>query len=227
MTAVTGSGRLAVSGYTADMHSHRSSTPLRLFSCREATTGSNWASTRQPVSRCAGWLVACLLWMITPVCAGELEVYPEVGPTPPLALRDLGGNTHTLDGYRGQVVLLNFWATWCPPCLLEMPSLQRLQAALPDAALTVLAVNVKEPREQAWRFRQLLKIRLTVLLDTTGQAAEDWNVAVYPTSYLIDRTGRIRYVAYGALDWDSPEVREVVAGLQQSDGQPQVTQLPE
>ena len=134
--------------------------------------------------------------------AGELEEYPDVGPTPALALKDLGGNPHTLDDYQGQVVLLNFWATWCPPCLIEMPSMQRLQAALAETGFTILAVNVKESREKAWRFQRLLDVDFTVLLDKTGQAAEDWDVAVYPTSYLIDKTGQIRYVAYGALDWD-------------------------
>jgi len=158
-------------------------------------------------------LTACLLWLAAPVLAGELEEYPEVGPTPPLALRDLGGNSHTLDGYRGRVVLVNFWATWCPPCLVEMPAMQRLEAAYPDTAFTVLAVNVKESREKAWRFQQLLKVHFTALLDKTGAVAENWNVTVYPTSYLVDRTGRIRYMAYGTLAWDSSEIRQVIDAL--------------
>jgi len=154
-----------------------------------------------------------LLWLATPVFAGALEEYPEVGPTPPLALKDLGGKSHTLDDYRGQVVLVNFWATWCPPCLVEMPAMQRLEAAYPDTAFTVLAVNVKESREKAWRFQQLLKVHFTALLDKTGAVAENWNVTVYPTSYLVDRTGRIRYMAYGTLAWDSSEIRQVIDAL--------------
>lgn len=165
--------------------------------------------------------------MALPVCAGELEVYPETGPTPPLALHDLGGNIHSLDAYRGHVVLLNFWATWCTPCLLEMPALQRLQSALQRNGFAILAVNVKETREQAWRFRELLKVRFPVLLDTTGQVAEDWNVTVYPTSYLLDREGRIRYMAIGALDWDSAKIRDVIAGLQAGNVQAGLTRLPE
>lgn len=165
-------------------------------------------------------LIACLPWLAAPVPAGELETYPEVGPTPSLALKDLGGKPHTLDDYRGQVVLLNFWATWCPPCLIEMPGMQRLKAALPDTAFTILAVNVKESREKAWRFQKLVNVDFTVLRDTTGSVAEDWNVAVYPTSYLIDKTGRIRYVAFGALDWDSAEVIAVIRTLQEGKALP-------
>ena len=170
-----------------------------------------------------GLLIACLFLLAAPVCAGELEAYPEVGPVPPLSLKDLGGASHTLDDYRGQVVLLNFWATWCPPCLVEMPAMQRLKAAFTDTAFTILAVNVKESREKAWRFQQLLDVSFTVLLDTTGQAAEDWDVTVYPTSYLIDTTGRIRYMAYGALDWNSADVKRAIEMLQQSNQQPALT----
>jgi thiol-disulfide isomerase/thioredoxin len=171
----------------------------------------------------SGLLIACLLWLAAPVQAGELEAYPEIGPTPPLALKDLGGKPHTLEDYRGQVVLLNFWATWCPPCLIEMPAMQRLEAAFPDTAFTVLAVNVKESREKAWRFQKMLGVNFSVLLDTTGKAAEDWDVAVYPTSYLIDTTGRIRHVAYGALDWDSMAIKQVIERLRENNQQPVLT----
>ena len=161
----------------------------------------------------SGLLLVCMLWCAVPVMAGELEEYPEVGPTPPLVLKDLGGNPHTLDDYLGQVVLLNFWATWCPPCLIEMPSMQRLKQALPDTPFSILAVNSKESKEKAWRFQRMLDVDFTVLLDTTGQAAEDWDIAVYPTSYLIDPSGHIRYVAYGALEWDSDAVQQVINDL--------------
>jgi thiol-disulfide isomerase/thioredoxin len=171
----------------------------------------------------SGLLIACLLWLTAPVLAGELEAYPEVGPTPPLALKDLGGRPHTLEDYRGQVVLLNFWATWCPPCLIEMPAMQRLEAAFPATAFTILAVNVKESRGKVWRFQKMLNVNFRVLLDTSGQAAENWNVAVYPTSYLIDKTGHIRFMAYGALDWDSAAIKEVIETLREDNQQPVLT----
>ena len=173
----------------------------------------------------SGLLIACLLWLAAPVLAGELEAYPEVGPTPPLALKDLGGKPHTLEDYRGQVVLLNFWATWCTPCLIEMPAMQRLEAAFPDTAFTILAVNVKESRGKVWRFQKMLDVNFRVLLDATGKAAEDWDVAVYPTSYLIDTTGRIRYMAYGMLDWDSTAINQVIESLREDNQQPVLTTI--
>jgi thiol-disulfide isomerase/thioredoxin len=168
---------------------------------------------QKAASALSGLLLVCILSLAAPLVAGELEEYPEVGPTPLLALKDLGGNPHRLDDYRGQVVLLNFWATWCPPCLIEMPSMQRLKQALAETPFSILAVNSKESKGKVWRFQRMLDVHFAVLLDTTGQAAEDWYVAVYPTSYLIDGTGRIRYMAYGALDWDSKEVIELIKEL--------------
>jgi len=135
------------------------------------------------------------------------------GDLPDVTFTTLNGEPVTVEEFRGQLVLLNFWATWCPPCLMEMPAMQRLEQALPSTPFSVLAVNVKETREKAWRFQQLLDVHFTVLLDKTGQAGEDWNIAVYPTSYLIDPSGHIRYVAYGALEWDSDAVRQVINDL--------------
>jgi thiol-disulfide isomerase/thioredoxin len=149
--------------------------------------------------------------------AGDLEAYPDVAPTPPLALMDLGNNLHDLDQYRGRVVLVNFWATWCPPCLVEMPAMQRLKNNFADKTFTILAVNVKETREKAWRFQQLVNVDFTVLLDKAGSAADDWTVGMYPTSYLIDKTGRIRYVAYGTPAWDSESVKHLIQTLLESD----------
>ena len=126
---------------------------------------------------------------------------------------NLSGQRHTLDDYQGEVILVNFSATWCPPCLIEMPSMQRLKQALADTPFSILAVNSKESKEKVWRFQRMLDVDFTMLLDKTGQAGEDWNIAVYPTSYLIDPSGHIRYVAYGALEWDSDAVRQVINDL--------------
>jgi thiol-disulfide isomerase/thioredoxin len=162
-------------------------------------------------------ITAFLLWIwICPVAvtqAGALEDYPDVAPTPPLVLMDLGNNRHQLEDYRGQVVLVNFWASWCTPCLVEMPGIQRLKESLADRPFTVLAVNFREAKEKVWRFRNLLKVDFPLLLDVDGKTAEDWQVAVYPTSYLLDRQGRIRHVAYGQLQWDDREIVQTIEAL--------------
>ena len=147
------------------------------------------------------------------VQAAELEEYPNVATTPALALEDLGGNSYTLADYRGQVVLVNFWASWCSPCLVEMPGIQRLKQAMADTPFAILAVNSKESKSVIWRFRNLLRVNFTLLMDTDGAVTKDWDVQIYPTSYLIGPDGDIRFVAYGAMDWDSEEVMQVIDEL--------------
>ena len=162
-------------------------------------------------------ITAVLLWVwLCPVAvtqAGVLEDYPDVAPAPPLGLMDLGNNRHQLADYRGQVVLVNFWASWCAPCLVEMPGIQRLKESLAGQPFTVLAVNFKESRAKVWRFRKLLQVDFPLLLDADGRSAEDWQVAVYPTTYLVGTDGRIRYVAYGQLKWDDPAIKRTIEDM--------------
>jgi len=153
--------------------------------------------------------------------AGELQPYEAQSEAPALDLPDMAGRQHNLSAYRGQVVLVNFWASWCAPCLMEIPSMQRLATALKDRPFRLLAVNVRESRSKAWKFMKLLNVTFTTLLDSTGEAAEAWDVQIYPTSYLIDADGRMRYVAYGPVDWDSDDIiRRIEAPLPAALGRP-------
>ena len=145
--------------------------------------------------------------------AGELQPYEEQSESPALDLSDLAGRQHNLSAYRGQVVLVNFWASWCPPCLAEMPSMQRLATALQDRPFRLLAVNVRESSSKVWKFKKLMNVTFTTLLDSKGEASQAWDIEIYPTSYLIDADGRIRYVAYGPVDWDSDEIIRRIEAL--------------
>jgi len=145
--------------------------------------------------------------------AGGLQPYKDAAPTPPLELADLSGRQHRLSDYRGQVVLVNFWATWCPPCLAEMPSMQRLATTMKEKPFRILAINVEQSKSTVWRFKKLLEIDFTTLLDSAGDTARQWGIKTYPTSYLIDSEGRIRYVVKGALEWDSIEAMQVIKTL--------------
>lgn len=142
--------------------------------------------------------------------AGGLEPYQSFDEAPGLSLEDIGHEVHTLADYRGQVVLLNFWASWCAPCVIEMPAMQRLQQAMAGKPFSILAVNVAEAPARVWNFAARLGLRFPLLLDPRGQTTSDWQVVVYPTSFLVDPQGRIRYVTYGPRIWDDAETIHII-----------------
>jgi thiol-disulfide isomerase/thioredoxin len=135
------------------------------------------------------------------------------GPSPERALADLGGNEHRLADYRGSVVLVNFWATWCVPCREEMPSIDKLRSSLKGKPFEVLAVNLAEPLSRIEKFAAAVPVGFPLLRDADGTVSKAWKAKLLPASFLIGRDGRIRYVAYGELDWSSDAVRARVAEL--------------
>jgi len=146
--------------------------------------------------------------------AGAAELKPWTGgATPPLVLQDLHGRTHRLADYRGKVVLVNFWATWCEPCRDEMPSIERLRQSLAGQPFEVLAVNIGEPLGRIERFLEKMPLGFPMLLDRDTGVAKAWKARVVPATFLVGPDGRIRYVHYGELDWSSEPVRKRVAEL--------------
>ena len=91
--------------------------------------------------------------------------------------------------------------------------MQRLATALQDRPFRLLAVNVRESSSKVWKFKKLMNVTFTTLLDSKGEASQAWDIEIYPTSYLIDADGRIRYVAYGPVDWDSDEIIRRIEAL--------------
>lgn len=135
------------------------------------------------------------------------------GPAPQLALRDLAGQTVRLSDFKGKVVVVNFWATWCAPCIEEMPSLQRLREKLSLAGLEVLAVNYQEAQPRIEAFLKKRPLKLTILRDQDGTARTAWGVRVFPTSFVIDTEQRIRYTVTGDVDWTSGKVESQIRDL--------------
>jgi peroxiredoxin len=126
-----------------------------------------------------------------------------------------GRKTWRLSELRGKVVLVNFWATWCPPCRRELPSMERLWRQFRDAGLVVLGVNVGESSDVVYAFSNGLDEPLTfpLLLDEDSSVARSWPVKGLPTSYLVDKRGRIAFGVIGGREFDSPAVVQQVRQL--------------
>ena len=129
------------------------------------------------------------------------------------SLRDLAGQPVKLSDFKGKVVLINFWATWCAPCIEEMPSMQRLRDKLSLAGFEVLAVNYQEGPAKINEFLKKRPLKLTILRDHDGGARTDWGVRVFPTSFVIDSEQRIRYTVTGDVDWTSSRVEAQIREL--------------
>jgi thiol-disulfide isomerase/thioredoxin len=159
-------------------------------------------------------LRAALLSLLAaaPASAAELKPWPG-GPTPALELRELDGRAHRLTDYRGKVVLVNFWATWCEPCRDEMPSMQRLKEKLAGRPFAVLAVNLDEPEARIRKFLSQVTVDFTILLDPGRKAARSWDARILPASFVIGPDGAIRYRLVGELDWSHDRVVSRISAL--------------
>lgn len=164
---------------------------------------------------CAGLAIAMLgLLCAVSLGADDRAAQPGEGSAPPpLQVQDLSGTERTLKDYAGRAVLVNFWASWCPPCLEEMPSLERLSRAMAGRPFEILAVNVGESTSQVKRFARLEAAGIVLLRDPRGTAAVQWGVKVYPTSLLIDAEGRVRERLAGPVDWDTDPMMDRIGSL--------------
>lgn len=133
---------------------------------------------------------------------------------PDFSLPALDGTQTSLGDYRGQVVLLNFWATWCAPCRKEMPSIQRLWERYKSKDFVVLAVSEDDGEtQQVSDFIRKVKVYFPVLLDHDFKIADSYVLPGLPTSYLIGRDGTIAATVVGTQDWSRPEARALLEHL--------------
>ena len=132
---------------------------------------------------------------------------------PGFSTEDAAGNPVDFASFRGKLVMLNFWATWCPPCRLEMPSMERLYREFRDRGLEVVTVNFMESGEQVRAFAEEQKLTYPMLLDKEAEIAGRYGVMRLPVTVLVGREGEVIAKAIGFKDWYKDDIRELVAAL--------------
>ncbi len=166
-----------------------------------------------PVVGIGLWAAAAAAQAATPHYADALGllVAQERVEAPAFTLRDLAGRKVTLGDFRGRLVFLNFFATWCVPCREEMPAMERLYRRYRDQGLVVLALSVRENADEVAAFVQELRLSYPVLLDGEAQVASRFGVRPIPATYLIGEDGTLRWRAFGPRPWDGAEARAYFA----------------
>jgi thiol-disulfide isomerase/thioredoxin len=128
------------------------------------------------------------------------------GPAPDFTLNTPKGARISLASLKGKVVFLNFWATWCGPCRIEMPSMEAVYKQLKGRGFEVLAVDVRERPQDVQNFLDEFNLTFPAVLDTTGRTSRVYNITAFPTTFVLDREGNIIVRLVGSINWDTPEM---------------------
>jgi cytochrome c biogenesis protein CcmG/thiol:disulfide interchange protein DsbE len=168
-------------------------------------------------------LVAGAVVLVAWLNRGRLNPVVPGRPAPEFSAVDLQGTPRTLADYQGKVLLVNIWATWCPPCQQEMPSMQRLREAVPDEDFAILAVSVDAPlgeRDAFGReggnlevFARTMGLTFRILHDPSGKIQETYQTTGVPESFVVDRDGLIKKKVAGPTEWDAPANVELIRRL--------------
>jgi len=135
----------------------------------------------------------------------DIGVSPHPFSNDPLEAKLLStaGRSVGLDDFRGKIVFLNFWTTWCPTCITEMPSMEKLHQKLLGKNFAMVTVNIQESASQVKNFFEKYKLTFTALLDTTGEVSTDFGIRAIPTTFILDKSGQIIGRIAGPREWDS------------------------
>ena len=141
------------------------------------------------------------------------RVFKSPVEAPEFNLENLAGDSITLSSYRGKIVLLNFWATWCPPCRAEMPSMQALYDTLDGEEFEIVAVDLNESRQTVQSFVEENEYTFPVLLDSTGAVGATYGARSIPTSFLIDSDGNALGFLVGSRTWEGDDIEALFRAL--------------
>ena len=125
-----------------------------------------------------------------------------------IALADVGGKAFRVEDFKGRITLVNFWASWCGPCVEEIPSLNRLKQAMADKPFQLISINYAETPQRIREFMKMVAVDFPVLMDTDGRVTAEWKVVAYPSTFVIGPDGSIRYGVNAAIHWDTQDVMQ-------------------
>lgn len=131
----------------------------------------------------------------------------------PINLKDAYGKQVIKNSYKGKITVINFWATWCPPCVEEIPSLNRLKQKMEGLPFELISINYAEDKKTILEFLKKVNVEFPVLLDNDGGFAKQWNVITYPSTFVIDKEGQIKYGVNAAIEWDNEEFIKNIKSL--------------
>ena len=135
-------------------------------------------------------------------------------PLPPaIDLLDASGQRVKLHDYRGKITVVNFWASWCPPCVEEIPSLNRLREQMQGQPFELISINYADNPEKIHEFMNRVNVQFPVLIDPNGKLSQQWNVIGFPSTFVIGKDGKILYGVNAAIQWDAPEVINALKAL--------------
>lgn len=152
---------------------------------------------------------------VTTHAQGGLKAYSPRTAAPAFSLEGADGKQYQLADFAGKVLVVNFWATWCPPCRKEMPSMQRMWRALQADGVELVAIDYGDEKDVVADFAAETAVEFPLLLDRKGTVLRDFNAIGLPTTYVIDRSGKLAYVAAGEREWDAETILATLRKLAQ------------
>ncbi len=164
--------------------------------------------------------LAVLLQSVLPQAAAAQNAAPQLlqkltgtPPAPAFALPDLDDAITKLSDLKGKILIVNFWATWCPPCRKEMPSMQRAWEKIKDKGVVLIGIHVGGNTDKIWDFTSQHNLTFPILIDKRGAVSKKWKTIGLPTTYVVDGRGRKIYRAIGGREWDDDQLLAQVLAL--------------